>query len=144
MHSLRIARLRWAILLAAATPLVVVAATVLYSYSPTSYGFYPPCLFHTLTSLHCPGCGSTRCVHALLHGDFRQAAAYNMLLVVSLPFLAVWVVRKVWTLITPQQPATWLLPSWTIRLIFWVIVTFWVLRNVHAVPFSLLAPHELQ
>lgn len=30
--------------------------------------YYPPCAFHMLTGLYCPGCGGTRAVRALMHG----------------------------------------------------------------------------
>src|ERR1043166_3363337 len=65
-------------LVAVALPL---GATLLYSHSPTEYTFYPRCLLFLLTGLHCPGCGSTRCAAALLHGDIEQAFAYNPLMV---------------------------------------------------------------
>lgn len=37
----------------------------------------PPCMFHTLTGFSCPGCGCTRAVIALLHGDILQSLCYN-------------------------------------------------------------------
>src|SRR4051794_38488830 len=96
-------RPRIAILLAAATPLAIVAAAVLYSFPPTAYSFYPPCVFHLVTGLHCPGCGATRCVYSLVHGDLRQAAAYNPLLLVILPFLAGWILCKSVPRIAPRR-----------------------------------------
>ena len=56
------------------TLVLAAAATLLYFIPPVAGGIYPPCFFHWLTGLYCPGCGSTRCLHALLHGNFRQAA----------------------------------------------------------------------
>lgn len=47
----------------------------------------PQCLFHTLTGLKCPGCGSQRMLHALLGGDFAGAWSYNPFLLTSLPVL---------------------------------------------------------
>ncbi len=41
------------------------------------------CTFYTLTGIHCPGCGNTRCIRALLNGDFFLAVRNNALL----PFL---------------------------------------------------------
>src|SRR5262249_14490547 len=82
---------RWLILAAAVIPAALV---VLYCVPPGSGAPYPPCWFHSLTGLHCPGCGATRCLHALLHGDLAQAAAFNVLFLVSLPFLLAWGLRS--------------------------------------------------
>ena len=39
-----------------------------------------PCLFHAATGLLCPGCGTTRSLTALVHGDFASAFAFNQLI----------------------------------------------------------------
>src|SRR5436309_1071471 len=91
---LEFSRKKKAVLLAAALALPL-GAVVLFSFPPSEYGFYPPCVLHQLTGLHCPGCGATRCLHALLHGDLAQAAAYNILFVLALPFLVPWVLCSV-------------------------------------------------
>ena len=36
-----------------------------------------PCIFHKLTGLYCPGCGGTRAVAFLLHGDFLHSLVYH-------------------------------------------------------------------
>lgn len=38
-----------------------------------------PCFFNELTGLPCPGCGMTRAVSALLHGDWHTAMLYHPL-----------------------------------------------------------------
>ena len=38
-----------------------------------------PCLFNELTGLPCPGCGMTRAVSALLHGDWHTAMTFHPL-----------------------------------------------------------------
>jgi len=43
----------------------------------------PVCPFHHLTGFPCPMCGSTRCVRALLHGDWA-AAVYTQPLIAAL------------------------------------------------------------
>ena len=56
---------------------VVLGATAIgvgamvFFFNPSTHGFYPVCLFHSLTGLNCPGCGMTRALYALLHGNFR-------------------------------------------------------------------------
>lgn len=60
--------------------LAIVAAVggwVLYTFPPAGSRFYPQCIFHALTGLDCPGCGSTRALHHLVHGRFGDALAMN-------------------------------------------------------------------
>ena len=59
-----------------------------FAFNPALYPF-PRCPLFFLTGLHCPGCGSQRALHALLHGRVAQAAGLNLLAVLSLPVLAV-------------------------------------------------------
>ena len=65
------------------------AAIVLYVFDPATAGFYPPCLFRSLFGFQCPGCGSLRAAHQLLHGDLAAAWALNRTVVVALPLAAV-------------------------------------------------------
>ena len=37
-----------------------------------------PCPFHAITGLRCPGCGISRALAALLHGDIGSFFAYNL------------------------------------------------------------------
>jgi uncharacterized protein DUF2752 len=99
----------------------------------------PPCPFHALTGLYCPGCGSTRALYSLLHGDLPRALAMNPLLVVALPCVALmalyaagWRPRALVPLLRAlERPVPW----------FVVLVGYGVLRNLPFSPFTLLAPH---
>lgn len=125
---------------AGACSAVASGALLLYTVRPTAGSIYPPCPLHFFTGLHCPGCGTLRCLHALLHGDLPQALAFNQLTVLCLPMLAIYAGYRLstWTLGVPSRwPRT---PAWMILLLFAVIVLFGVLRNVPAAPFSALAP----
>ena len=72
------------------TQFVLLAATVLlcvfYFFDPEQGGFLA-CPFRYLTGLLCPGCGSQRGLHDLLHGRIREAFDHNALLVISVPLL---------------------------------------------------------
>ena len=48
----------------------------------------PTCLVKLTTGLDCPGCGGTRALWYLLHGDLPAAARHHFLFVFALPFLA--------------------------------------------------------
>lgn len=51
-----------------------------------------PCLFHEMTGLPCPGCGMTRAIVALLHGDLAQAFTHHPL---GVPVAAIWLLLAV-------------------------------------------------
>jgi hypothetical protein len=56
----------------------------------------PRCPIKWLTGYNCPGCGITRMVHALLHGDVVGAFHYNaVMLTLGVP-LVVWLFSR-WT-----------------------------------------------
>lgn len=111
---------------------------------PTPDSLYPKCMFHQLTGLHCPGCGTGRAAHFLLNGQILTAARFNILAILFLPFLTISVIRstirRAFALPTPRRKV---LPTWCIWLIFTVIIVFAVLRNLPVYPFTLLAPQEL-
>lgn len=76
------------IIISVAAACVVVALSVAYYYiDPATYALAPKCLFKTLTGLDCPGCGSQRMLHALLHGDLAGAWEANAFLLMLSPLL---------------------------------------------------------
>ena len=81
----------WALALLAA---IVLAS--LWWFDPQRTDVCPRCMFHELTGLHCPGCGSTRAAHALLHGRLLEALRFNPLLVVGLPLAALAMLGSRW------------------------------------------------
>jgi hypothetical protein len=116
------------------------AALLLFAYDPSGSRLFPRCPFNAVTGLHCPGCGSARALHHLLHGRLATAFSYNPLAVLMLPILAYaacgYLVR--WFGLK-RLPTVRMRPAWAWALLV-VIVLYWVLRNVPAWPFTLLAP----
>ncbi len=133
--------MRWAIVAAALVS--PAAAAVLYFVKPTDGSLYPPCLLHWLTGLHCPFCGSTRCAHALLHGDLAQAAAYNPIAIVLVPLLAVWLYWAAYNVLRGRPAPNPKLPARLMQVSLLVLFAFALARNLPFYPFVLLAPHEL-
>src|SRR6202046_5995717 len=66
---------------------LVAGAITLRMFDPATTVFFPPCPLRYLTGWYCPGCGSLRALHQLLHGNLGQAWALNPLTVLLLPFL---------------------------------------------------------
>lgn len=74
-------KLIWGILI------ILAVGFLYYSFNPGEYAIFPKCPFFVLTGLQCPGCGSQRAIHSLLHLNFIDAFKYNALLVISIPIV---------------------------------------------------------
>ena len=117
---------------------LVAGGIVLYGMTPEKTWWMPPCLFHKLTGLYCPGCGTGRALHELLHRDLIGAWRLNPLMIVAIPLL-VYLVVKATRPRTSAKPIS--LPVWLPWVIVGVVCVYWVARNIPAYPFTLLAPH---
>lgn len=133
-------RRRWAIVLI----LVGVAGLItLYCVPPRPGSIYPPCLFYMTLGLHCPGCGATRCMHALVHGRIADAASFNLLFFLSLPVIAFFVGRALYRALAGKLPRLKPVPTWWIIALAVLLISFGVLRNIPYPPFERLAPGRL-
>jgi hypothetical protein len=120
------------------------AVVMLCVFDPATSGVFPPCPVRYLTGWYCPGCGSLRAIHQLLHGNLAAAWAMNPLTVILLPFLSYGLVshalyeirgRGLWQ---PPVPAVW------IRVLCAAIILFGIARNLPVHPFERLAPGATQ
>lgn len=108
---------------------LLVLGVVYYALDPGSSAFFPRCGFLTLTGYKCPGCGSQRAIHSLLHGDVAAAFKYNAMLFISAPFLVVWVYAETQRLRNPRRYAR--LQSTTLVCLFLIaVLLWWLLRNI--------------
>jgi hypothetical protein len=94
-------------------------AAILYRFDPATVHFFPRCVFHELTGLQCPGCGTTRALHHLLHGDIAGAFRLNAMLFVVAPFGAIASISR--------RFATHPITGWSAVV---VTVVWWVGRNL--------------
>ena len=58
-----------------------------YTYNPSGNNLFPRCPSNQFLGIICPGCGSQRAIHQLLHFNIGGAFRANPLLVVSLPYI---------------------------------------------------------
>jgi hypothetical protein len=116
---------------------IAIGTIYLFIFEPGRSGLFPACPFRTLTGFTCPGCGSTRGLHRLLHGDIVGAVEFNALMVASLPFLLYVLVRYTAAALTgrPYQPHR--LNAKYIWMLFVVIMCFWIFRNTRLYPFPI-------
>ena len=115
------------ILLVAA--LLLVLGLVYYALDPSSSTLFPRCTFLSLTGYKCPGCGSQRAVHALLHGDLAAAFRYNALLLIAIPWIALCLFAESRRTRNPR-----LYECLNAPLLIWLflamVLIWWLLRNI--------------
>jgi len=115
------------------------AVAVVYFFVDPISGGLPVCPFYWMTHLYCPGCGSQRAMHALLHGEVSAAVAYNPLLVLALLYglieSIIWLSNRFRQHVRPLSSYKWM--PW---IVFCIIMAFWLVRNVPVAPFTALAP----
>ena len=107
----------------------------LRNFEPSAASWYPKCVFHQLTGLHCPGCGATRAMWALVHGDVVLAIRNNAMLVLGIPLLL--------AVIGIQRRRAWRGGKVSLRFVwtlFAVLMIYCVARNVPSPTASWLAP----
>ena len=104
-------------------------AVLLCLFPVGKYRFWPPCVFHKVTGLYCPGCGNTRALSALLHGRLGESLRNNLLLI---PMIAALTVAAVRPRIGLNRFFAW---GFAV-----VVILFFILRNIPCYPFTLLAP----
>lgn len=125
-----------------ATALAVAGAVsfwFLRTFDPNAAGtLFPKCLFHSLTDFWCIGCGLTRAMHALAHGDVLRAFSMNPLMMALLalsPIMLGWYWGWKPRLFRPLmsvlgEPRFWLV----------LLPVYWIARNLPWAPFTWLAP----
>ncbi len=106
------------------------ALLIIGLFSPDQF-HYPRCPFLSLTGFRCPGCGSQRAIHYLLHGEVVQAARMNLL------FLPGILYAGTGFLLSVLNPNGWpaIQQRWygknAANIALVVIVVFWVGRNLY-------------
>ncbi len=112
---------------------------LLWNFDPNAEGNpFPPCMFRAFTGWFCIGCGLTRALHALAHGDVLRAFSMNPLGIITLALIPLltawswgWQPRRLQPLMkVVMEPKLWLV----------LLPTYWVARNLPWFPFTLLAP----
>lgn len=111
----------------------VVGLLVVYgSFDPSTQTFFPRCPFLSLTGYKCPGCGSQRAIHAILHGELGAAWSFNPLLLLSIPYMLAGALLDMNKEPTPMalQLRRRFYGTPAILVVLIVVVGFWILRNI--------------
>jgi hypothetical protein len=115
--------------------LLMAGSAYVFMFEPGKTGIFPVCLFRLLTGYTCPGCGSTRAMHQLLHGHVVAAFMLNPLFLLAIPFLLFALLRYSIVVMHGGVPRQNTLPPSVIYGLFFVVVSFWIFRNTSFYPF---------
>lgn len=106
----------------AAAVCAIAIIAYLWAFDPTQVPA-PQCLFKRLTGYDCPGCGTQRALHALLHGHFAEAWHYNAALLPGIVLAVLYGVR-------PRKLRPVLDSTLSPVLVLMAVIAWWVGRNL--------------
>lgn len=102
---------------------------------------YPPCPFLFFTGYYCPGCGTSRAFHQILHGNFGNAFNLNPLMVLCIPLIAYLFICLLEPKVKEKCIISRLVFNTTfLKIMLLIILAYWLARNIKFYPFTLLAP----
>lgn len=120
--------------------LFVGLALFYFLVNPSGVDYLPKCPLYSTTGIYCPGCGSQRATHDLLHLNIMGVIHHNALYLLALILLGYHGVilfankflNKNWKSLFnhPKTPIVVLV----------IVILFWILRNLPFAPFNWLAP----
>ena len=108
-------------------PALLCLGAVFYC-DPAASDLFPPCPSQFITGFYCPGCGTLRAIHNLLHGRFCEAFSLNALAIIFIPIMPI-------LLLFPKK---FIHPAFPLITLI-VIIAYAIARNTET--FSFLAPH---
>lgn len=118
----------------------VIGLAAIYLIDPREPGNYPICPFFGLTGWHCPGCGTLRALHHLLHRDIAAAFGFNAYTMLALPAIVYSLSAAALRAYGLPAPPRLFIPAGWIWSLLAAILAFWILRNLPVEPLIILAP----
>jgi hypothetical protein len=119
----------------------LILAGIYFEINPSQVNFLPKCPLYATTGIYCPGCGSQRATHELLHGHIKGVLQNNVLYFLALLLLLYHSIVLLINHFFKTKYESILNYKNTPMIILIVILVFWILRNLPFEPFSWLAPH---
>ena len=119
--------------------MVLPCVAVLFASDPAQSKIFPPCPFRSLTGFDCPGCGTLRGLHQLLHGNFVAAVDLNVMIVMMVPYFGVWISAMLAADFTGRNAMPIAVSAKLVWVLLLGIIIFWIVRNIPSYPFTVLA-----
>ena len=111
--------------------IICFSLAIIYLIQGHFTNIYIPCVFHEITGLWCSGCGGTRMIISLLHGDFKQAFYYNQLLFISFPIFLFLFIDYIISNIFSKKELYKSIPKFIYYIYIIILVLFMIIRNIY-------------
>lgn len=120
------------------TLLFIFVLVYFYQYNPSeNKGIFLRCPSNFLFGINCPGCGSQRALHHLLHLNLIEALRFNALFVFGFIGMLFIGIRY---LFGYKKTIPFKLNKYVFIGLFILVILYGILRNVPIYPFTLLSP----
>ncbi|AMC10357.1 hypothetical protein Lupro_03420 [Lutibacter profundi] len=119
----------------------IVIAFLFFFVNPSNVNFFPKCPLYVTTGLYCPGCGSQRATHQLLHLNILGVLQQNILYLLGVLLIGYHLIVTSLNLFFKKHIYNYMYHPKTPIIILIIVVVFWILRNIPYYPFTLLAPN---
>ena len=111
--------------------MLVAVAFLFYFFDPADEALAPKCPSLLITGYECPGCGSQRAIHDLLHLRIGNAFAHNLLVPIAIPYIILGVYFQYFGG-KEKYPKVerMFFGKWAAMAILVIVIVYWILRNV--------------
>lgn len=110
--------------------LFMILGVAYWFFDPMEVSWMPRCLWKVATGTECPGCGSQRMAHALMHGDLVDAWHANAYALCMLPVVAFMVWLEFFRNRYHRLYARVHAPAF-IGLLGVSVLVWWIVRNIY-------------
>lgn len=123
--------MRKIILIAVVGLMLMIAVFVFYQFDPDEVSFFPKCPFLLSTGYKCPGCGTQRALHSLMHLKIWDALKQNAFIFFAIPYIFVGVYIEYFggKQRYPKLERV-LFGRYSAIILFVGIVLYWIVRNI--------------
>ncbi len=120
------------IIIVSAISLVLVAGAFLfYFFDPEEEVLAPKCPSLLITGYECPGCGSQRAIHDLLHFRIGNAFAHNLLVPIVIPYIILGIYFQYFGGKERYPKAERILfGRWAALIVLTIIICYCIIRNI--------------
>jgi len=116
---------------AAIIVMLIAALYIFYIIDPETHSLFPKCPFLLATGLECPGCGSQRAIHQLLHLNLIAALRYNAFMVLVLPYIFLGVyLQYLGGKIRHPKLEKLFFGRWSALIVLILVIVYWIVRNL--------------